>query len=82
MNQVQQMRNDFLNNAPLHSIDIKWRHDPPPYAPTPEWTSECKAAIIDALTAEGIIAWPGDGIECVFQIIEAYAKRSNKARLA
>lgn len=67
-------RRDYLGDAPPHSIDFPWRSCPPPYG-VESWHNDCRKAIIDALTSEGIIAWPGDGVECVLQIIEAYAKR-------
>jgi len=75
MNDAQSMRNQVLPGVEPHSIGYKWRTDPPPYVNTPEWHRECMDAVIDSLTAEGVIAWPGDGTSCVCQIITLLAAR-------
>jgi|688.fasta_scaffold120594_9 hypothetical protein len=40
--------------------------------------SELSDAVIDALAQGGIYSWNGDGVGCVVQIIEAFAKQQNE----
>ena len=42
--------------------------------------SELTDAVIDALAQGGIYSWNGDGVSCVVQIIEAFAKNQNQER--
>lgn len=80
-NSTEYMRECYLKDVPRHSIGFKWRTDPPPYpsdaAARETWHRDCMSAVLDSLTAEGIVAWPGDATSCVCQIIEAFAKRAS-----
>jgi hypothetical protein len=42
--------------------------------------SEIMLAILDALTQEGVAAWPGDATSCVEQIVRVQYDRAEKAR--
>lgn len=69
-------RASYLNNVAPHSIDYEggWRTATPPlYRSDGKWYNDCMNAVIDALTSEGVVAWPGDGTSCVVQIVESYA---------
>ena len=59
-------------------LQWKWRTEPPPYRADQEWNRECVAAILDALNHEGVVAWDGDAVSCVAQIIAAYAQRAHE----
>lgn len=52
-------------------LQWKWRTDPPAEFDQREAT----AAILDALNREGVVAWDGDGVSCVMQMLEALHKR-------
>ena len=58
-------------------LQFEWRTKNPPHPiqTTENWYRLCETAIIDALVNEGIAAWHGDGVSCVAQIVQAYAKR-------
>lgn len=49
----------------------KWREDPPPLQAYKNSTDLILLAIIDVLTQEGIVAWPGDATSCVSQLVHA-----------
>lgn len=49
----------------------KWREDPPPLKAYKKSTDLILLAILDVLTQEGIVAWPGDATSCVSQIVHA-----------
>ena len=54
-------------------LQLKWRTAPPEtYDPR-----EAEDAILEALNREGVIAWPGDAVSCVEQIVTAQAKRAD-----
>ena len=42
--------------------------------------AEIMMAVLDALTQEGIAAWPGDATSCVEQIVRVQYDRAEKAR--
>lgn len=57
-------------------LQLAWRIDPPDYREDGKWMRECTSAILDALNHEGVVAWDGDAISCVAQIVQAYARRA------
>lgn len=56
-------------------LQWKWRTDPPKTYDT----REVEDAILDALNREGVVAWSGDGVGCVEQIVRAQAERAQRA---
>jgi len=83
-NSTDYMRQCYLKDVSPHEIGHRWRTNPPPYPLDGDpnaiqvWHRECMSAVLDSLTAEGVMAWPGDGTSCVCQIIEAFARRAPK----
>ena len=63
------------------ALQMRWRGwgSPPPKSDTPNYWQELYGAICDALTQEGIVAWPGDGTGIVTQMIDAQVKAREKA---
>lgn len=73
--------------TPAEELQIGWDKDPSVVNLQYEWRkpdcrrdpSEIMLAILDALTQEGIDAWPGDATSIVEQIVRAQYERAEKA---
>jgi hypothetical protein len=60
-----------------HELEEKWRKNPPQFDGSDQWRRSCELAIMDALTASGVAARPGDALNAVVKIVEAYALRES-----
>ncbi len=75
----QQSRELLKRNYGLepNELQMKWREQPPPNKAE---GNELEDAVVDALVEQGpTVAWSGDGVSCVSQMIESQMARAEAA---